>query len=206
MRPTFPFRALLHSIALFLALFSTAPVAFGDTPSNNTTKIIPANSLYQLESEWKRDDGSALHLADLRGQTRVLTLFFSHCNNICPMITGQLKTVEREMPADLHKRVGFVLVTLDPAGDNAETLSDYRERMGYSVENWTLLRGSADDTRELANLLGVTYMLKQENGQIDHNGLIVVLDTEGRIVEKFAGITDRKAFLALLKKTARQRR
>ena len=62
------------------------------------------------------------------------------------------------------------------------------------------------DARELANLLGVTYMLKQENGQIDHNGLIVVLDTEGRIVEKFAGITDRKAFLALLKKTARQRR
>lgn len=171
-------------------------------PSFASPAPLPDNSLYQLESEWKRDDGSTLNLKDLRGKTRVLTLFFSHCKNICPMITGQLKMVEREMPEDLRKRVGFVLVTLDPEGDNAETLSAYRKRMGYSAENWTLLRGGADDTRELANLLGTTYMPKREDGQIDHNGLIAVLDADGRIVEKFAGVTDRKAFLALLKRTA----
>jgi len=163
---------------------------------------LPDNSLYHLETVWTRDDATTMRLADLRGKARVLTMFFSRCDNICPMLTGQLKLVEREMPASLRARTGFVLVTLDPGDDDAETLADYRERMGYSPDNWILLRGRDDDTRELANILGVTYMPKKDDGQIDHNGLIVILDAEGRIVEKTAGIRDRKAFLAALRKAA----
>lgn len=163
---------------------------------------LPRNSLYQLESAWKLDDGRQMRLADLRGKPRVLALFFSRCDNVCPMLTGQLKTLEREMPADLRARTGFVLVTLDPAGDDTTSLRDYRHRMKLSKEHWLLARGSADDTRELAHLLGVTYQPKKDDGQIDHNGLVILLDREGRIVKKLPGITDRKAFLALLRKTA----
>jgi protein SCO1/2 len=184
----------LPILALFIPMFAAPPPA------------LPGNSLYQLESVWKSDDGREMMLAELRGKARVLSMFFSGCDNICPMLTGQLKTLERGMPESLRARVGFVLVTLDPGGDDVETLADYRKRMGFSASNWILLRGSSDDTRELANLLGVTYMPKRDNGQIDHNGLIVVLDAEGRIVEKFSGITDRKAFLALLRKTTLEKK
>jgi protein SCO1/2 len=193
-----PALSLLLSCALFPALPSQADPA--------RQPHLPENSLYQLESIWKRDNGKEMRLRELRGRTRVFTLFFSHCDNICPNITGQLKALEREMPADLHARVGFVMVTLDPEADDVETLSAHRKRMGYSPKNWILLRGKPDDTRELANLLGVTYMPKNEDGQIDHNGLIVVIDSEGRIVEKFSGITDHKAFMTLLKKTVASRK
>lgn len=163
---------------------------------------LPGNSLYHLETSWMRDDGDSLRLAELRGKTRVLTMFFSRCDDICPMLTGQLKLAEQDMSASLRARTGFVLVTLDPDDDDAESLADHRRRMGFSRENWILLRGSPDDTRQLANLLGVTYMPKQDDGQIDHNGLIVILDPEGRIVEKMPGISDRKTFLKILEKIA----
>jgi protein SCO1/2 len=183
-------------LSLLTSLILTACLsAFADP------RPLPDNSLYQLESVWNGDDGGALHLKDLRGKTRILSMFFSHCDNICPMITGQLKTLEREMPADLRTHVGFLLVTLDPESDDSGSLAEFRQRMDFATDSWTLLRGSADDTRELANLLGVTFMPKKNDGQIDHTGLIVILDAEGRIAEKFIGIADRKTFLERLRRT-----
>ena len=164
---------------------------------------LPDSSLYQLESEWRDDAGKTIHLGDLRGKPRVLAMFFSHCNNVCPMITGQLIKLEKEMPAALQAKTGFVLVTLDPSGDDPAALADYRKRMNLAPDHWTLLRGGVDDTRELANLLGVTYKPKRDDGQIDHDGLIVLLDADGVVVEKTTGIGDGKKFLDLLKTLAK---
>ncbi|MCD6023678.1 MAG: hypothetical protein K0Q91_594 [Fibrobacteria bacterium] len=191
-------RIPLPVLGAFLASLVSAFAAPSSPP-------LPRNSLYQLESSWKLDDGRQMRLVELRGKPRVMALFFSRCDDVCPMLTGQLKALEGEMPADLRERTGFVLITLDPAGDDTTSLRGYRRRMNLSKKHWLLARGSADDTRELANLLGVTYQPKKNDGQIDHNGLVVLLDKEGRIVKKFTGITDRKAFLALLRKTAATR-
>src|SRR3989338_4142060 len=48
-------------------------------PSDGTGNL-PENSLYQLESSWQRDDGTMLHLSDLRGKARVFSMFFSRCD------------------------------------------------------------------------------------------------------------------------------
>jgi protein SCO1/2 len=192
--PTLPVLALV--MAGFSPTFTAAPSATS----------LPDHSLYHLETVWTNDTGKPFRLVELQGKARVLTMFFSRCDDICPMLTGQLKLLERELSASLRQRSGFVLVTLDPESDDAESLADHRRRMGYSRDNWILLRGRADDTRELANILGVTYMPKKEDGQIDHNGLIVILDAQGRIVEKTSSITDRAAFLKKLEKAARTTR
>ena len=184
---------------ILLVALTLAPLA---VPSPFAAPPLPGNSLYHMDAAWNTDAATPMKLVELRGKPRVLTMFFSQCDDICPMLTGQLKLLEREMSDALRADIGFVLVTLDPEDDDAETLSDYRRRMGFSRENWILLRGSADDTRELANLLGVTYMPKKADGQIDHNGLLVVLDAEGRVVDRASGISDRKAYLALLRKVA----
>lgn len=178
-----------------------ASFAHAETPAAS----LPQNSLYHLETVWTTDDNKPFRLAEMRGKTRILTMFFSRCDDICPMLTGQLKLLERELSPSLRARSGFVLVTLDPESDDAESLADHRRRMGYSRQNWILLRGKSEDTRELANILGVTYMPKKDDGQIDHNGVIVILDAQGRIVEKTSSITDRGAFLKKLEKAAAAR-
>jgi len=197
-----PTRKTSRAAWRLLLLSCLAPAALVAAESGSPAPL-PDNSLYHLETVWTTDEGSSLRLAELQGTPRVLTMFFSRCDDICPMLTGQLKLLERELPPALRARTGFVLVTLDPESDDAESLADYRRRMGYPRDSWTLLRGKADDTRELANLLGVTYMPKREDGQIDHNGVIVILDAQGRIVEKTSTITDRAAFIEKLKKAAR---
>jgi protein SCO1/2 len=139
-----------------------------------------------------------MKLEALRGEVRVVSMFFTGCNNLCPMIVGQLKSLEAAMPAPLKEKVGFVLVTLDSKGDSPKSLHKYREDSHLAADRWTLLRGSADDTRELASLLGVRYTPKQDDGQMGHNGLIAIVDREGRILFHASGISDQKDFLSRL--------
>ncbi len=159
------------------------------------------SSLYQLDAQWRRDDGADMRLSELRGKVRILSMFFSHCAGICPMIVGQIKLLERELDPGMKDKVGFVLVTLDPGGDDSADLAAYRRKMNLGPDRWILLHGGNDDTRALANLLGVTYTPKPKNGQITHTGLIVLLDREGRAVEKTANLSDRKAFLKRIAET-----
>ncbi|MDB5102909.1 MAG: hypothetical protein JWP91_598 [Fibrobacteres bacterium] len=167
---------------------------------------LPDSSLYRSDARWWRDDGRKMKLEDLRGRVRVVSMFFSNCENLCPMVLGQLKSLEGAMPGALRQKVGFVMVTLDPKEDTSGALSAYRKKSGLAADQWELLRGSADDTRELAALLGVRYTPKTEAGQMGHTGLIAILDRQGRMVSHVTGITDQEAFLAQLSRAVASER
>lgn len=185
-------RPILFALAI---LILSAPVTRAAGPA-----ALPDSSLYLLESRWQRDDGTPMKLADLRGGVRIISMFFTACDNICPMLMGQLKSLEQAMPEDMAKKVGFVLVTMDSKDDSPAALGRYRKEAGLSAGRWTLLRGNTDDTRELAGLLGVRYTPKQADGQMGHTGLIAILDGNGRILAQTQAITDQKDFLAKLKR------
>jgi protein SCO1/2 len=161
---------------------------------------LPDSSLYQLDATWRRDDGQAMKLADLGGKVRVLSLFYTGCENLCPMIMGQLKSLEAALPAPLRDSVGFVLATLDPKADSPSALRKYRKASHLDADRWTLFRGNADDTRELAALLGVRYTPKDDEGQMAHNGMIAILDRSGSVLLRAPGIEDRPAFIEALRR------
>lgn len=187
----------------FLAIGMLAVMGWRGTEAKGIVAVpLPDSSLYQAESRWQRDDGKTIRLEELRGKVRVVSMFFSGCNSLCPMSLGQLKTLERAMPEALWDKVGFVMVTMDSKDDTPGALKAYRIESGLSPDRWTLLRGSPDDTRELAALLGVHYTPKMEDGQMGHTGLIAILDPEGRMVSHVPAITDQKAFLIGLSRAA----
>lgn len=143
-------------------------------------------SLYQLSSTWTGDDGRQSKLESLRGRPQVLALIFASCEFSCPILVHQMQGIEKSLPAELNGEVGFTLVSIDPERDTPEALRAFRERMRLAPEHWTLLRGTADDVRELAALLGVNYR-RDARGQFAHTSLITVLNSEGEIVHQQAG-------------------
>lgn len=160
----------------------------------------PDASLYQLESRWIADDGQVLPLADLSGKTRLITLFFGHCEASCPMAMGRLKSLEAKLPKDWTRHAGIVLVTLDPVRDDSGSLRDFRRRLSLGKEGWTLMRGGSEDTRELAMLLGVAYRPSQENGGIEHNSVLALLDKDGVVLRRYEGADPGDAFLEDIRK------
>ncbi len=144
------------------------------------------DSLYQLESQWTRDDGGTIRLSDLRGKVRVLAIFYSTCDYACPILVGRMKSVEAALGDEAKVEVGFVLVSMDAANDDPKRLVEYRERMQLDGD-WTLLKGSDGDVRELGALLGFRYR-EEPDGGFAHSNLISVLDREGRLVHQSVGI------------------
>lgn len=158
----------------------------------------PDASLYNLASVWSTDDGRRIRLGDLAGKRRLVSLFFGNCESSCPMALGRLKALEAKLPQGWHDRAGMVLVTLDPARDGASALKEFRRRMDLGREGWTLLRGGAEDTRELAMLLGVAYRKSSTNGGIEHNSVLALLDSRGVVLKKYEGADPGTAFMAEL--------
>ncbi len=182
---------MLSKLVFAAALSLGTLAALGDGPRSRARlplSSLPDSSLYHLDSKWQRDDGSKAVLGDFRGGVKVVSMFFTGCENLCPMLLGQLKSLERALPAGIKDDVGFVLVSMDSKDDTPEALRRYRKEAGLSPDRWTLLRGSADDTRELAALLGVKYTPKQDDGQMGHTGLIAILDRDGGVVARTASL------------------
>lgn len=145
-------------------------------------------SIYQLDSSWVEDNGHALRLRALEGKMQLLALIYTTCTGSCPVTVKAMQMYSRTMPDDIKGRVRFVLVTVDPKQDTLPVLREYRREMNLE-KRWKLLRGSPEDVRELAAVLGFNYE-QIESGQFAHSNLVTVLDRHGEIVHQqknFAG-------------------
>ena len=159
-------------------------------------------SLYLLDSMWTSDVGRQIKLGALRGRPQVVAMFFTHCEYACPILVGELKAIEGKLPPEVLGKVDFLLVSIDPKRDTPAELATFREKRQLARERWTLLRGEADDVRELAALLGVNYA-EDARGQFAHTNLITLLNAEGEIAFQHAGLKQEPApLIAAIEKTA----
>jgi protein SCO1/2 len=176
----------------FLAAFASAPASPGAAPccsasaAEEKSPPLPARSLFQLDARWTTDAGRELTLRDLRGETLVVTMMFTHCAYACPMLVQDLRKIREQLPPAVRGRTRFVLVTFDTERDTVEVLKTYREAQSLD-DRWTLLRGQPADTQTLAMLLGIQFR-REANGQFGHSNVITILNPDGEIVHQRTGL------------------
>lgn len=162
-------------LALSLPLVSVA----GDS----AVKPLPPESVYHADATLIRAGGGAVEWRSLRGMPRVVTMFYSTCRAVCPMIVESARAVQRSLPEADRAHMGFVLVTMDPARDTPETLAQVQRDRHLDAANWLLLRPDEKDVRPLAALLGVRYRALAD-GEFNHTTTLVLLDAEGRVLAR----------------------
>ncbi len=158
-------------------------------------------SLYLLDSTWTSDVRREIKLGALRGRPQIVSLFFTHCEYACPILVSELKAIEGKLPPEVLAKVDFLLVSIDSKRDTPAELGAFREKHDLAREHWTLLRGGADDVRELAALLGVNYA-EDSRGQFAHSNLITLLNAEGEINYQHTGLKQDPALLVAAIKNA----
>lgn len=149
-------------------------------------------SLYDLPSVWRDQRGDTVRLPALAGKVRVLAMVYTSCQATCPLIVADLKRIERALPPDRRDRVGFILVSLDPARDTPGRLAEWAARTGLDPARWTLLAGGDDAVRELAAALDVRYQ-PQPDGELAHTNGLTVLDAAGGVAHRQLGLGDTDA-------------
>src|SRR5262245_16683618 len=77
--------------------------------------------------------GSAVSLADLRGDPFVMDFVFTTCSGPCPKLSTNMERLQTELASS---RVRLVSISVDPAHDTPEILRAYAERFHADKERW----------------------------------------------------------------------
>ena len=149
--------------------------------------MLPNDSIYQIDATWTTDAGQPFKLAMLSGRPQIVAMFFTSCQNACPITVTDMKRIEAALPEALRGRVGFTLVSFDPERDTTAALHAYRLRRDLDPARWTILRGEPADVAELAARLGMKWR-PGARGQFGHSNITTLLNPAGEIVRQQVGL------------------
>ena len=158
------------------ALLAAAGAAPAGSPRN--TPELPGTSLYRAPILLETSDGSHTRLDAFRGRPLLITMFYSQCSSVCPLLTVKLKRVDEEVPAGQRAGLRILMVSLDPARDSPAVLAAYAAEHHIDAPRWVLARAAASDVRLLAAMLGFRYRHLPDGGY-DHSSSIVLLGADG---------------------------
>ncbi len=126
-------------------------------------------------------DGSPVSLADLRGETVVLTFLDPVCTTDCPIIAQELRVASDLLGGDAAK-VRFVAVVANPIYRSVQYVADFNRQEGLdSQSNWLFLTGSLDALQKVWNDYGVTVQSAPAGGMIAHSDVVYIIDPHGQI-------------------------
>ena len=189
------FQATAMAVAM---LFASAPLAAGKPAP------LPPDSVYQLALPLTDAQGRTQDWRQLAGKPRVVAMFYTSCQYVCPLIVESGKAVEHALPAPQRDKLGVVLISLDPETDTPEVLRQMAKTRKVDATRWTLASPTPGDVRKAAGVLGIRYR-ELADGNFNHTSALVLLDAQGRILartEKMGSVADPE-FVAAVGKALR---
>ncbi len=172
---------LLLSLAISFLPWPARVSAHDHDHMMKASEPLSGTSIYNLTSGWTSQDGKHVKLESLRGEPVVVTMGYTSCKDICPMIVADMVAIEDRAKEASLKGIRFAFFSLDSAIDTPERLTAYAKDHGLDPAHWTLYQGDDKAVRELAAALGVRYR-RDASGGFDHSAIITILDADGRIV------------------------
>lgn len=144
---------------------------------------LPSDSVYQLQAQLVDQGSHAQSWRSLRGKPRLVAMFYTSCQYICPLIVDSGKAVEHQLTPAERNRIGIVLVSMDPARDTPKALQAVVDKRKLDTVRWRLVSPRADDVRGIAGVLGVRYR-ELADGEFNHTSALILLDADGRILAR----------------------
>lgn len=144
---------------------------------------LPGDSVYQLNVQLTRQDGQTQTLAARRGRPQLVTMLYTSCTMVCPMIIDTLKLTRKAIDEPARDGLDVLAVTFDPLRDDVAALRRFADTRKLDTQYWTLARTEPQAVRPLAALLGLQYR-QLPDGEFNHSSELILLDAEGRIAAR----------------------
>lgn len=176
-----PFAALLTFVLIFSGCKSKLPV-----------KDDLSGAHYDL---FTQDSTRISFPENVKGKVVVLGLIFTHCPDICPLITNNMERIQQEAKKEDISGVSFVSISFDPLRDKPSVLKEYADVREIDMKNWIFLTGRPGEIDSLKKQLhyvaiagDTTY---SEGGEPSyffvHTDRITLMDKEGKVRQEYKG-------------------
>jgi protein SCO1 len=112
---------------------------------------------------------------------KLLTFFYTNCPDICPLTMQDFKELQTKLKEEglFGSKVELLAITLDPEHDSIAVISKYARAFDADHDGWKFLRGSSQQTNEIADSYHMKY--KKTSDFIAHNTTMFLIDGNNRI-------------------------
>lgn len=186
-------------------LLASIVVSSASTPlAAAPSQPLPPDSVYQSAATLTDDRAQRYAWNAKRGRPQLVSMFYTSCKFVCPMIVDSAKAIEQALDADERARLGVTLISFDPDRDTPVVLARMRAERDLDASRWTLAHPDPRDVRTVAALLGIRYRALA-GGEFNHTSVLVLLDAQGRVLARTeaAGGRPDPAFLAAVRAALR---
>lgn len=162
---------------------------------------LPADSVYQLPLRLTDQAGRSYDWSTRRGKPQLVSMFYTSCQYICPLIVESGKAMEKHLTPAQQRNLGILLLSMDPEHDTPKALQAVVDKRRLDTARWTLALPPPGQVRALAGVLGVRYR-QLADGEFNHTSALILLDANGRILARTEQVGSRPdpEFLAAVRK------
>lgn len=153
------------------------------TCSGSQAKYNLSNEPYSLLNS----DSTAVNFpGDYRGNISVITFIYTHCPDMCTVITANMKNIQNELQNT--SGINFIEISFDPERDKPSVLKDYKKL--YELDQqFSMLTGKPPVIDSLLSRLDIkakkTYPdsldKSSKNYFMKHSNTIYLMDKNGKI-------------------------
>lgn len=180
---------LFKRIAILLVAASATPALdAADYDRKDAVEVSQAVIGQRLGEHRLRDiDGQAFELSRLSGSPLVVSLIYTSCHHVCPLITKNLaRTVDIAHDALGDDAFAVVTVGFDWKVDTPERMRQYAHQQGVERSNWHFLAADAESIGALSASLGFQFYPSAKG--FDHLAQTTIVDGDGLIYRQVYGV------------------
>jgi protein SCO1/2 len=123
-------------------------------------------------------NGARVTLAAQRGRYVLVTFIYTHCPDVCPLITQNLNAALRVIGPKARRQVRVLAVSVDPAGDTPRAVRAYI-RAKHLFPQFRYLIGTRAELRRVWKAWHV-LAVETKPDLVDHVAYTALVDTKGK--------------------------
>ena len=127
-------------------------------------------------------DRGPVSLSDFEGELVMMYFGYTFCPDVCPTTLSDIATAVELLDDDDAEQVQLIMVTIDPARDDAARMGDY---VRHFDEDFVGLSGSEEEVGSVATLYGIYYRAgegTEATGYLmEHTATVLVVDRAGNL-------------------------
>ena len=130
--------------------------------------------------------GQPVNIDSYRGKAVLVTFLYTHCPDVCPLITANLRVAQTLMGAAVSSKAQIIAVSVDPRGDTPKAVAAFLARHEMTGRMQYLI-GSAPQLARVWKAWGVGSEQDVQQPQfVNHSGLIYGVTASGKRMTIYA--------------------
>jgi protein SCO1 len=130
--------------------------------------------------------GQPVNLDAYRGKAVLVTFLYTHCPDVCPLSTSNLRVAQNLMGPSTSSKAQIIAVSADPRGDTPKAVAAFLARHEMTGRMQYLI-GSASELARVWKAWGVgSERDKQQPEFVNHSGLIYGITASGKRLSIYA--------------------